>query len=276
MPNILVDMFSRQKKPNLKDLDRFILGLQQQQADAKNQGYYDRLQRGSSWLAKAKRTNNDPEARFIFLWIALNALCAIRLEALETPWWTKEKELHPVLSKQPHERKTPYELEWLLWRICGLDVGERFLKKTIKDHLGDVAKLLETRYLMPRYWTWNCRTEEEIDQLRDSSLRTVKGAISSLSDRKKMYWALREMIIWRLRVLRVQLMHGCATDTHSMRRADGESELEAGSRILEELIWAFLVLMASHLGQAKYWPPSPYPRAGSPQHKPFDASWLPE
>ena len=276
MSKLLFDVFSRHTKPSLEQLDQFISNSRQQQTDVKSQGYYDRLQRASSWLAKAKRLHTDSEARYIFLWIALNALYAIRPEVLDTPWWREEGELRPVMTKRQRDEKTQYELEWFLWRACCLNVGEKVLKNVLENHLSDVDKLISNRYLMSKYWIWKSHIEEEFDEWKETGLTTVKHAISSLNDQKKMYRALREIIIWRLRILRNQLFHGCATDTHSKRRAAGESELEAGSRILEELIWAFLVLMASQSEQARYWPPSPYPRAGSPQHKPFDASWLPE
>lgn len=275
MSKILVNPFHHQNKRSPERLDQFVLGLRELQTETKTQGYYDRLQRASSWLAKASRTDRDPEARFIFLWVALDALCAIRNEVIKTPWWTKEKEGHPVLSNREPDKDSTYQLEWFLWRISGLDVGERALTKVIKDKWDDVTKLFGTRYLMPTYWTWKLRTDEEIEQRNKSSLRTVEKAITSLTDRKKMYRALQEIIIWRLRILRNQLVHGCATDTHSKRRAAGESELEIGSRLLEELVWAFLALMTSQAGQARYWPPSPYPRACSAQHQPFDTSWLP-
>lgn len=276
---LLVEVFSRQKKPNLAQLEHIVLEikrLQQQNTDARIQGYYDRLQRASSWFAKAKRTVTDPEARFIFLWIALNSLCGVRSEVLDTEWWKSEERSRRSISERQDDERTARELEWFLWRVCGLDVGERILKKVIEDHLGEVTKLLGVRYLMSSYWKWKWQTEEEIDEWKDSGRRKVKDAISSSSDRVKMYRALREIIVWRLRTLRNQLFHGCATDIHSKRRAAGESELEIGSSLLEELIWAFLVLMAGESGRVRYWPPSPYPRVDSPQHKPFDDSWLPE
>lgn len=275
MSRPLLKVFSCHIKPSLDELNQFILDLRQHQADATTQGFYDRLQRCSSWLVKARLIVEDCEARFIFLWISLNALCAIRSEVRDTSWWMKEKQQHPFLSKQAHDAQSAYELEWFLWRVCGLNVGERILKTVLEGHSDDVRRLIGNRYLMPNYWTWKWRDEEEIDQWKESGLTIVREATGSLNDQKKMYRALREIIIWRLRTLRNQIFHGCATDTHSKRRARGESELEVGSRLLEELIWAFLVLVSSQSGQARYWPPSPYPRTESPQHEPVDRSWLP-
>lgn len=181
----------------------------------------------------------------------------------------------PGLAKQQYNDQVPSELEWYLWRICGLDVDRRVLRNVIKDNWGDVKMILRTRYLMPKYWAWRTRMEDDFEGWGKSSERTVMDAIGPLLSREKTYRALCEIIVWRLRVLRNQLFHGCATDTHSKRRAAGESELDAGWRLLGELVWAFLRLMATEVGRTSYWPPIPYPRARSPQHHPFDNSWLP-
>ena len=163
-----------------------------------------------------------------------------------------------------------------MWRVCGLDLGQGILKRVIEAHLGDIKMVLRTEYLMPNYWSWKWRVKEDIEEWKKFSRAAVERVISSSSNREATYRALIEILAWRLRTLRNQLFHGCATDSHSRRRATGESELEAGSRLLEELIWAFLGLVASESGRARYWPPIPYPRAGSAQHKQFDPSWLPK
>ena len=279
MPKLLSEVFARYKNPSFSELYeavKEIRRLQQHQGDTKNQGYHDRLQRASSWLAKAKKAGTDSEARFIFLWIALNALCAVRPDIPDTSWWRSEEESPPPLSKRRSDDKNPRELEWFLWRVCGLDGSAGILRSVIEAHRDNVKTVLRTRYLMSNYWFWKWRTEDELSKWKISSQGTINRAIHSVGDRELTYRALGEILVWRLRTLRNQLFHGCATDTHSTRRADGESELEAGSSLLEELIWKFLVLMASESGQSRYWPPCPYPRAGSAQHQPFDDSWLPK
>ena len=279
MPNLLSEVFARLKKPSPKELGQVVVEikkLQQHHGDTRSQGYYDRLQRASSWLAKAKQIVDDPEAQFIFLWIALNALCGVRYDVLKTAWWRNEERSRPTLYKEQGDDLVLRELEWFLWRVCGLDGSERTLRSVIEDHWPDVKTVIKARYIMSYHRNGSWRSEEHIDRRMKSSMRIVNEAIGLVSGGEKMYRALCEIIIWRLRTLRNQLFHGCATDAHSKRRVAGESELEAGSRLLEELIWAFLVLLAGESGRVSYWPPSPYPRAGSPQHQPFDASWLPK
>ena len=277
MPKLLSDMFSRHKDPTPEDLEGAVKQIKVlQQVDLERQGYYDRLQRASSWLAKAKRTNGDSEGKFIFLWIALNALCGVREDVFNSAWWKRNDNLPPSLSKRDSEERNPGELEWFLWRVCGLDLGQGILKRVIEAYQDDIKMILRTEYLMPNYWSWKWRIKENIDEWKKLSRAAIERAISTSGNREATYRALGEILVWRLRTLRNQLFHGCATDTHSKRRATGESELEAGSRLLEELIWAFLVLMAGESGRIRYWPPSPYPRAGSPQHERFKDSWLPK
>ncbi len=279
MNKLLVEIFSGHKKPCHTELEhavREIKKFQKNHPNTKDQGYYDRLQRASSWLAKAKKTGADPEAKFIYLWIALNAMCGIRQEVLGTDWWKAEiRSLHQ-LNRTQSDDKVSGELEWFLWRICGLDIGGKTLRSVIEDCWPDIDSVLMSRYIMSFYWNGSWRTEADINKRRDASLGIAKVAIGLASDREKVFQALCEIVIWRLRTLRNQLFHGCATDVHSKRRGAGESEIEAGSRLLEDLNWSFLVLMASASGREMYWPPTPYPRVGSPQHKPLDVSWLPK
>lgn len=279
MADLLADIFTRYKKPSPAELERAaveIKKLQKIHPDIKGQGYYDRLQRASSWLAKAKRTVADPEANFMFSWIALNALCGVRRDVRETDWWKNEKSFIPQLDKRQIGDMDQGELEWFLWRGSCLDIERGMLRNVIEDHWRDVETVLMSQYVMSFYWNGSWSTEEDLDKCKNVDMKIVKTAIGLSSDRGKIYQALRAIIILRLRTLRNQLIHGCATDTHSKRRAAGESELEAGSRLLEEFVWAFLVLMAGQQGQTTYWPPSPYPRAGSPQHGPLRISWLPK
>ena len=279
MADTLAEVFSRQKNPSaalLKSVVVDIKKLQKNHPHVRNQGYYDRLQRASSWLAKAKQAGSDTEAIFIFLWIALDALCSIRLEVLETDWWKRQGKSVPIASQQRSDDKSPSVLEWFLWRICCLDAEGRLLRSVIEDHWSDVETVLNARYIMSLYWNWQWKTETNIEKQTKRSVKIAKDAIGLGSDKLKLHQALCGIVIWRLRTLRNQLFHGSATDAHSRRRAAGESELETGSRLLEQLIWTFMVLMVEEPPHTRYWPPSPYPRVGSAQHERFNAAWLPE
>lgn len=270
----LVEMFPPHKTPSPADLDRIVKKIQSvQRVEPMKQGYLDRLQRSSSWLSKAMQMDSDPEARFIFMWIALNALCGVRQEVLKTEWWESEKNLLPHLYRKQGVDMDSRELEWFLWRVCGLDLGQGMLKRLLRTYQSDIRIILQTEYLMPNYWSWE-HGENEVEKWKESGRTAVERVIRSNANREATYRVLCEIIAWRLRTLRNQLFHGSATHTHSKRRAAGKGELEAGSRFLEELIWRFLVLMAGPSGQARDWPPCRYPRAGSAQHGRFKASWL--
>jgi hypothetical protein len=232
LPEVLAPAFDRHGVPTVAQLDQIVVELKKWQkihADRKAQGYYDRLQRACSWLAKAKRAT-DPESGFIFSWIALNALCGMRPEMVKTDWWKSEERSCPSPDAQQYDEQVPRELEWYLWRICGLDIGRSVLRSVIEDedNWDDAKTILGTRYLMSNFWSWKWQTENDIDTWRRSSERTVKDAIGPAGDRRRMYLGLREIIVWRLRVLRNQLLHGCATDTHSKRRAAGQASSRPG------------------------------------------------
>jgi len=277
MADTLAEAFSRHKKPSpaqLKSIVIEIQKLQKNRPDVMDQGYHDRLQRASSWLAKAKQVDGDTEGTFIFLWIALDALCSMRPDVLRTEWWMRQEQSLPMANQRRSDNKSPTELEWFLWRICGLDIDGRVLKGLIEDQWRDVETVLKARYIMSDYWKW--KSVESLEKQIQLSLRIVKDAIGLGANKTRTHQALCEIIIRRLRILRNQLFHGSATDVHSKRRAAGESELEAGSRLLEELIWVFMGLMVGEPHHTRYWPPIHYPRAGSAQHKRFEVSWLPK
>lgn len=274
--NSLAEVFSRNEMPNPAELEQVVVELKKlhKHYTNTNQGYYDRLQRGCSWLGNAKRLAVNPEAEFAFAWIALNALCGVRQEVFTTPWWEKEQKLHPAF-RCPQKNRILKELEWFLWHITSLDI-DNLLRDVIKRRFSDVKTVVRSRYLMPDFWTWNRRTEEDIKKATDMSEKRIRNFIggSSVFDHEKLYWFFSEIIIGRLRILRNQLLHGCATDTHSKRRDAGGGELGAGTRILTDMIWAFINLMTTEPGRALYWPPIPFPRADSPQHQQFNSSWL--
>lgn len=278
MADTLAETLSRHKKASVTQLKNVVVEikrLQKNHPHDRDQGYYDRLQRASSWLAKAKQTDDDAEANFIFLWIALDALCSIRLDVLGTEWWAKQKQLLPAAYQRRSDGREPSVFEWFLWKICCLDTDGRLLRSVIEDHWSDVETVLKARYIMSFYWSGEWKAEADIDRQIKSSMEIANNAIGLGTDRLKLHRALCEIVLRRLRTLRNQLFHGSSTDAHSKRRAAGESELEAGSRLLEEFIWVFIVLMAEEPQQTRYWPPSPYPRVGSAQHNQFKVAWLP-
>ncbi len=271
----LPELFTQSRMPSAEELSHAVVQVkkvQKHQADPRLQSYYDRLQRAASWLAKARKISRDPEATFMFSWVALNALSAVRAEVFETQWWKEEGRARPKFVEQQNGQNDRLVLEWFLWRASGLDVDCKLLRGVIEDRWNDVQTIIQTKYLLPAYWKWSAK---DLKHVLERDEKTVKAAIGLEGNQKMIYCALCQIIIWRLRTLRNQIFHGCATDLHSRRRSAGESELEVGARLLIELLWAFLMLMASDVGQVCYWPPVPYPRDGSLQHQPFNASWLP-
>lgn len=121
-PEVLARTVDSSEIPTADRLAQVVVELkkwQKDHADRNAQGYYDRLQRACSWLAKAKRAS-DPEGRFVFSWIALNALYGIRPDVLKTGWWKSEEAAAPARNERQYEDQVPRELEWFLWRMCEL------------------------------------------------------------------------------------------------------------------------------------------------------------
>lgn len=67
--------------------------------------------------------------------------------------------LPPPYWKQGDDRDSR-ELEWFLWRACGLDLGQGILKRLIGTHLSDIKIIIQVKYLMPNYWSWEYKENE--------------------------------------------------------------------------------------------------------------------
>jgi hypothetical protein len=186
MADGLLELFTQRQVPSPEELGRAVVQikkLQKHQSDAQLQGYYDRLQRAASWLAKAGKTVRDPEATFIFSWIALNALSAVRTEVFKTQWWEEEGKTRPKLVEQRNDQNNPRELEWFLWRVSGLDIDGKLLRGVSEDHWDDIQAILQTRYLLSAYWAFK-RQAKDIERSLEVSEKTARAAIGLVIDRK--------------------------------------------------------------------------------------------
>ena len=86
-----------------------------------------RVHRAISWIGRAEREVDDPDARFLFLWIAFNAAYADETDADDM---------------QPGERS---QFRDLLERLVALDTPGRLHGVVWREFQGSVRTLLENR-----------------------------------------------------------------------------------------------------------------------------------
>lgn len=236
-------------------LENRVLNLRAIEREAANQSYLDRLQRGYSWLWKAyaipdESDDSDVEARFLFAWIAFNALYGVRRD-----WRIKAQS---VDSGRATAGIT--DLEWFLRTIGRLDTGEGRIVDFLRQNQDDVKSVVEDPFLVEAYWRWD---QESTDRRKRQDLK----AVTEPSSRRSLNRCLRIVFVWRLRTLRNLLMHGASTNRYSKRREteEGKRSLAAAARLLERGVGCFLVVLED--ADQRRWPPTEGPRAGSPLHQ---------
>ena len=206
---------------------------------AKNQGYFDRLQRAESWLEKAQELANsathwdDLHGQFVFLWIAFNALYG----RTKTDRFSEER-----------------DVKWFIPLICDWDAGRGLIKSAAEEVKRDADKLLREKYLCEKFW-------------EEGSTRKVLTAVRCDEEEARRHWEngdvaayLSKVFAYRLRVLRNQVFHGCSTDKSEKSRRS----IVPAVRVLERLVPAFVGVFHERGPGEESWPEISYPRAGSP------------
>jgi hypothetical protein len=202
---------------------------------------HTRVYRANSWLRRAgSLAEDDHDGRFIFLWIALNALFG---QARYRPdggdpsgeWGDLARFLNQVLQLDQSHRRIPAALA----------------------PLGDpVMELLSLRFLHRRYWI-----EGDTDSLRCSVKRDRKKAEAAWKGGQPE--KCLEELFRRLYVLRNQIFHGASTDRSSANR----DSLKAAVPVLAALVPVLRSVMRNAITRSD-WGSIPYVPRGREGHPP--------
>ena len=177
-----------------------------------------RLHRALSWLARADVESADPDARFLFLWISLNAAYAREVGQDESERDRVREFLARLVEKDE----------------CGC------LQATLFDQFsGPIRTLIENRHVYQPFWTAQ-RTWDGSESWKESFEAAKHLAMKALMHRET---ALVLAIVFdRLYVLRNQIVHGGATWNSSVNR----QQVKDGAAILGTLLPIVLDLMIRH------------------------------
>ncbi|MFO1507372.1 MAG: HEPN domain-containing protein [Lysobacterales bacterium] len=174
-----------------------------------------RLHRALSWLGRAEREDKDPDAAFIFLWIAFNAAYAREFGQDET------------------ERKRFGEF---LAMLIAVDTPKVLHDLVFSQYSGPVRTLIENEFVFEPFWTAlrghdSSKHWERV--FRDSRKAALKAVMHGNTA------TVLSIVFDRLYVLRNQLIHGGATWNGKLNRA----QVKDGVRILGAIIPVILALM---------------------------------
>lgn len=183
--------------------------------DDQPEGLRVRIHRAISWLARAEQEAGDPDATFIFLWIALNA-------AYAHEFGFEEREL--------------VQIRRFIAVLVEHDRDQRLHAILFRQFPGPIRTLIDNRFVYEPFWRalrehdGSGRWEQQFSDSREIAMRAV------VEQRDEV---LLHVILDRLYVLRNQLMHGGTTWDSSVNRA----QLRDGVAILGTLVPVILALM---------------------------------
>ncbi len=186
-----------------------------------------RLRRSLSWLGRAGKemAGNDHDAAFIFYWIAFNA--------------AYQKQYSPNDPLEPTERELFAEY---FHRVIGVDSQHSIHNAVWQRFSASIEGLLENHYVFQPFWNHLNRGgrfprwKEDFERDMMKARMAVGGQVTSEA---------LAILFDRLYVLRNQLMHGGATWSGSINRA----QVGDGARIMEFLVPLFLGLMLDNPGE---------------------------
>lgn len=187
-----------------------------------------RLHRAISWLARAETESQDTDARFLFLWISLNAAYAQEFGFENAEREQLRRFIAALLAHDPR-----HELQEILFH----------------HFPGPLRTLIGNRFVYAPFW----RALREHDgsgqwerRFHGDQAAALKAVVERRTD------VVLSIVLDRLYVLRNQLVHGRATWSGQANRA----QLRDGAAILGMLVPAILKLMLQHgapdLGEVAY------------------------
>jgi len=203
-----------------------------------------RHKRAESWMERARGAHGDLDARFIFSWIAFNALYGqARYRHPEGRIWSEMRDIREFLK--------------LMVKLDPRGVSAIFKEHGLKEH---VSNLLRDKFLHDCCWkAWNA------DKVFDRAGRESFVPDCNEKDDDELIQVFR-----RLYVLRKQMFHGCSKDGSSKNRPS----LRVAVPVLQRFVEGFLELIsrrseATHvvslLGEPPYPPTAEKERWNSPR-----------
>jgi hypothetical protein len=107
-----------------------------------------RVHRALSWLDRAERQDDDPDGRFIFLWIAFNAAYATDID-----------ERYRVPEQQTFVA--------FLQKLIDLDLADRRIEHVVWDEFTDSIRLLiDNRFVYQDFWSYHNGKLDEAEWTR--------------------------------------------------------------------------------------------------------------
>ena len=190
-----------------------------------------RIYRAIRWVERAEKEEDDPDAAFIFYWIAFNAAYARDL---------------------PRKRfDEASEFLTFIGKVDSVDERNVIENYVILKMPETIIRLVDNQYVFRDFWRHHNgdRSAKDWERKLSKSVRRMGGQLGR-GDTVGVLTTLFD----RLYVLRNQLVHGGATWSSSVNR----SQVQDGARIMGFLVPVFIDLMMDNAHQFRappYYPP---------------------
>lgn len=179
-----------------------------------------RIHRAISWLARAERETDDPDARFVFLWIAFNAAYA---------------------KAFGFEESSRAQLAAFFSHLLAVDADKRLAGLMFSQFSGPLRTLIANKHVFEPFW----RALRDHDssghwetQFQSSSRVAMRAVLDGRID------VVLGVVFDRLYVLRNQLVHGGATWNSRANR----EQVKDGANIMSAVVPVVVELMLDHPG----------------------------
>ncbi|WP_234869533.1 HEPN domain-containing protein [Alitabrizicola rongguiensis] len=195
-----------------------------------------KVHRAISWIGRAQSEPDDPDAAFLFYWIAFNAAYADDQDA-----------------DTPISERTRFAS--VLRQIVRLDTSATLQGAVAQRFQGPIRKLLENRYVFRPFWL-NVNWGSDADcqrAFRSSAMEARQSMIDNDVARILM------IVLDRLYVLRCQMVHGGTTWGSYVNR----DQVRDGAAILGTFLPAMIDLMLDNPDED--WGRPFYPVVGNPR-----------
>ncbi len=179
-----------------------------------------RIHRAISWLTRAEQETDDPDARYIFLWIAFNAAYA---------------------SEFGFEQAERQRVKQFIDKLLGLDAENKLHHALFSQFSGPIRMLVENKHVFEPFWR-ALREHDGSGAWEASFVSSKKVAMKALMGTET--GTLLSIVLDRLYVLRNQLVHGGATWGGKTNRA----QVKDGAAILGTLVPIMLEVMMQAVG----------------------------
>ncbi|MES9901843.1 MAG: hypothetical protein ABW168_04055 [Sedimenticola sp.] len=169
-----------------------------------------------SWLQRAEQEETDGNARFLFLWIALNAAYATE---------THNRQGFP--ARRVHLN--------FLNRLIGFDKDKLLEQIAWQEFPSSIRLLIDNKFVFQPFWDYhNGHSSDPWEEGFQRSRSTAHRALGRLVTKKVL-----AVVFDRLYVLRNQLVHGGATWNSRVNR----NQIRDGPAILDRLVPAVIHIM---------------------------------